>query len=151
MPLCSERICAYNEGAYTLWPAQASTRELSALYTFWLGDDLRMDINGFWIAVLGVVALPGGAIITRWMSPVGQKTIGMLAGLLGGIIAIGLLEVLAGLPHYITPLISGVDAFGAAVVSFFTVSAASAAIGLLVNWAVSSWQSGSESEEALAE
>ena len=110
-----------------------------------------MDINGIWIVILGILALPGGAVITRWMSPIGRKTIGLVAGALGGIIAIVLLEVIAGLPQYITPVVSGVDAFAAAVVSFFTVSAASAAVGLLVNWAIQSLQTRSEPEEAFAE
>jgi len=110
-----------------------------------------MDINGIWILILGILALPGGVVITRWMSPIGYKTWGTLAGLLGGIIGIGLLEIIAGLPAYITPAIPDVDAFGAAVVSFFAVSAVSAAIGLLVNWLLSSMQARSAAEEALAE
>ena len=110
-----------------------------------------MDINGIWILILGVLALPGGAIITRWMSPIGSKTWGLWAGVLGGLLAIALLEVIAGLPDLIPPLVQGVDAFSAAVVSFFTVSAASAAVGLLVNWLIAPAQRRNEPEEALAE
>jgi hypothetical protein len=109
-----------------------------------------MDINGIWILILGILALPGGAIITRWMSPIGVKTLGLLAGLLGGILGLALLEVIAGLPAYIKPAVAGVDALGAAIVSFFLVSATSAAVGLLVNWLLSSTQTRNR-EEALAE
>ncbi len=111
-----------------------------------------MDINGIWILVFGILALPGGAIITRWMSPIGRKTLGMLAGFLGGIIGLVILEVLAGLPAYITPAIKGVDALGGAVVSFFLVSATSASVGLLVNWLASAMQTrNNRTEEALVE
>lgn len=110
-----------------------------------------MDINGIWILILGILALPGGAIITRWMSPIGKKALGMLAGLLGGIIAIVILEIIAGLPDYFQPAIKGVDALGGAIVSFFLVSAASGAVGLLVNWLVSSTRTRNRVEEALAE
>ena len=109
-----------------------------------------MDINGIWILILGILALPGGAIITRWMSPIGVKTLGLLAGLLGGILGLALLEVIAGLPAYIKPAIAGVDALGGAIVSFFLVSATSAAVGLLVNWLLSSTQTRNR-EEALVE
>lgn len=109
-----------------------------------------MDINGIWILILGILALPGGAIITRWMSPIGVKTLGLLAGLLGGILGLALLEVIAGLPAYIKPAITGVDALGGAIVSFFLVSATSAAVGLLVNWLLSSTQTRNR-EEALVE
>ncbi len=110
-----------------------------------------MDINGIWIAIFGILALPGAAVITRWMSPVGNKRLGLLAGVLGGLIGIALLEVIAGLPAYIKPAIEGVDALGAAVVSFFLVSATSAAVGLLVNWLFYSMQSRNRSDEAFAE
>jgi hypothetical protein len=110
-----------------------------------------MDINGIWILILGILALPGGAIITRWMSPIGSKTRGLLAGLLGGIIGFAILEVIAGLPAYIKPAIQGVDALGGAVVSFFLVSATSAAVGLLVNWLFYALQPRNSREEALAE
>jgi len=110
-----------------------------------------MNINGIWILILGILALPGGAIITRWMSPIGVKTLGLLAGLLGGILGLALLEVIAGLPTYIKPAISGVDALGGAIVSFFLVSVTSAAVGLLVNWLVSSTQTRNRAEEALVE
>jgi hypothetical protein len=110
-----------------------------------------MDLNGIWILILGILALPGGAVITHWMSPIGQKTWGMLAGLLGGILGLVLLEVIAGGLAGIQPLVQNVDAFGAAVVSFFTVSAASAAVGLLVNWFLYSMQHRNRTEEALAE
>jgi hypothetical protein len=110
-----------------------------------------MDINGIWILILGILALPGGAIITRWMSPVGNKALGMAAAVLGGIIGLVILEVIAGLPDYIEPAIHGVDALGGAVVSFFLVSASSAAVGLLVNWLRASMQSGNRREEALVE
>ncbi|HEY7349675.1 MAG TPA: hypothetical protein VH599_15270 [Ktedonobacterales bacterium] len=111
-----------------------------------------MDINGIWILILGILALPGAAVITRWMSPVGNKAMGLLAGILGGIIGIVVLEVIAGLPAIMKPAIAGVDALGAAVVSFFLVSAASASAGLLVNWLLYSMQTRNNSpEEALAE
>jgi hypothetical protein len=113
--------------------------------------DWTMDINGIWILILGILALPGGAIITRWMSPIGRKTLGLLAGVLGGLIGLAILEVIAGLPAYIEPAIKGVDALGGAIVSFFLVSATSAAVGLLVNWLVSSTQTRSRAEEALVE
>ncbi len=109
-----------------------------------------MDINGFWILIMGILALPGGALITRWMSPIGVKTLGLLAGLLGGILGIVLMEVIAGLPAYIKPLIPGVDALAGAFVSFFLVSATSAAVGLLVNWLLTSAQPRNR-EEALIE
>jgi hypothetical protein len=110
-----------------------------------------MDINGIWILILGILALPSGAIIARWMSPIGRKTLGMLAGILGGIIGIAFLELIAGLPAYIEPAIKGVDALGGAIVSFFLVSATSAAVGLLVNWLFSSMQTRNRAEEALVE
>jgi hypothetical protein len=110
-----------------------------------------MDINGIWILIMGMLALPGAAVITRWMSPVGNKTWGLLAGLLGGIIGLAILEVIAGLPAYIKPAIPGVDALGGAIVSFFLVSATSAAVGLLVNWLLASAQSRNRTEEAFAE
>ncbi|HEY7357537.1 MAG TPA: hypothetical protein VH590_13760 [Ktedonobacterales bacterium] len=110
-----------------------------------------MDINGIWILILGILALPGGAIITRWMSPIGSKTLGMLAGLLGGIIGIVILEVIAGLPAYIPPAIHGVDALGGAIVSFFLVSATSAAVGLLVNWLRYAAQGSNRREEVFVE
>lgn len=111
-----------------------------------------MGINGIWILIMGILALPGGMVITRWMSPIGNKTWGMLAAVLGGFLAIGLLEVIAGgLSAIRQPLIQGTDALSAAIVSFFTVSAASAAVGLLVNWLISFTQNRGGSEEALAE
>ncbi len=110
-----------------------------------------MNVNGIWILILGILALPGAAVITRWMSPIGKKNIGLVAGVFGGILAIALLEVISGGINGITPLVAGVDAFSAAVVSFFTVSAASAAVGLLVNWALHSLQSRNGAEEAFAE
>lgn len=110
-----------------------------------------MDINGIWILILGILALPGGAVITRWMSPIGNKTWGLLAGVLGGIIGLAFLEVIAGLPAYLKPAIQGVDALGGAVVSFFLVSAASAAVGLLVNWLLNSMQTRNRADEALSE
>jgi hypothetical protein len=110
-----------------------------------------MDINGIWILILGILALPGGMVITRWMSPIGNKTWGMIAAVLGGILAIALLEVIAGLSAVLPPAVHGVDALSAAVVSFFTVSAASAAVGLLVNWLISFMHNRGEPEEALAE
>ena len=110
-----------------------------------------MDINGIWILILGILALPGGAIITRWMSPIGRKTLGTLAGVLGGIIGLAFLEVIAGLPDYFPPAIKGVDALGAAIVSFFLVSATSAAVGLLVVWLSSSMRAGNRADEALVE
>jgi hypothetical protein len=113
--------------------------------------DCIMDINGIWIAILGILALPGGAVITRWMSPIGRKTLGLLAGVLGGIIGLIFLEVIAGLPAYFPPAIKGVDALGAAIVSFFLVSATSAAVGLLVVWLSSSIRTRSRAEEALVE
>jgi hypothetical protein len=96
-----------------------------------------MNINGIWILILGILALPAGAIITRWMSPVGAKTWGLLGGLLGGVIGLVLLEILGGIdaPPSL-PAISAVDATDAAVVSFFGVSAFGAAVGLLINWSV---------------
>jgi hypothetical protein len=114
-------------------------------------ETVIMDINGIWILILGILALPGGAVITRWMSPIGSKTLGLLGGVLGGLIGLALLEVIAGLPTYVTPLISNVDAFGAAVVSFFLVSATSAAVGLLINWLLNSAQTRNRADELLAE
>ncbi len=110
-----------------------------------------MDINGIWIVILGILALPGGALITRWMSPIGFKAGGFLAGVLGGIIGIGLMLIVAGLPAYIKPAIPDVDALGAAIVSFFAVSAISASVGLLFNWLNYFIRTRSESNEALAE
>jgi hypothetical protein len=96
-----------------------------------------MNINGIWMLILGILALPAGAIITRWMSPIGSKTWGLLGGSLGGVIGLVILELLGGIdaPPSL-PVISAVDAFDAAVVSFFGVSAFSAAVGLLINWGV---------------
>lgn len=110
-----------------------------------------MDINGIWILILGILALPGAAVITRWMSPIGSKALGLLAGVLGGILGLVFLEIIAGLPAYIKPAIPGVDALGGAVVSFFLVSATSAAVGLLVNWLRYSMQTRNRAEEALTE
>lgn len=110
-----------------------------------------MNITGVWILVMGILALPGGAVITRWMSPIGSKAWGLIAGIIGGLIGIALLEVIAGGITGITPLIPGEDAFSVAVLSFLGVSAASAAIGLLVNWLLNSFQNRSNSEEAYAE
>ncbi len=110
-----------------------------------------MDINGIWIVIFGILALPGAAVITRWMSPVGNKRWGLLAGLLGGIIGLALLVVIAGLPAYIKPAIAGADALSAAIISFFLVSATSAAVGLLVNWLIFSMQARNRPDEALIE
>lgn len=96
-----------------------------------------MNINGIWILILGILALPAGAIITRWMSPIGNKTWGLIGGLLGGVIGLVIMEILGGIdaPPSL-PVISAVDALDAAVVSFFAVSAFGAAVGLLINWGI---------------
>lgn len=110
-----------------------------------------MNVTGIWILVMGILALPGAALITRWMSPIGAKTWGLLAGLIGGLAGILVLEVIAGGLYGITSPIAGEDAFSVAVLSFFGVSAASAAVGLLVNWLINLWQARSENQEALPE
>ena len=110
-----------------------------------------MNVTGIWILIMGILALPGGAIITRWMSPIGAKTWGLIAGVIGGFVGIALLQVIAGGITGIKPLIAGEDAFSVAVLSFLGISAASAAIGLLVNWLLNSFQNRSETEEAFAE
>ncbi len=111
-----------------------------------------MGVNGIWIAVMGILfALPSGAIITRWMSPIGSKTWGLIAGVIGALLGIALLEVLGGNIAGLPPVIPGADAFTVAVLSFLGVSAASAAIGLLVNWLLYSWQHRSEMEESFVE
>lgn len=110
-----------------------------------------MNVTGIWILIMGILALPGGAIITRWMSPIGVKTWGLIAGVIGGLIGIALLEVIAGGISGVKPLIPGEDAFSVAVLAFLGVSAASATIGLLVNWLLNSFQSRGNSEEAYAE
>jgi hypothetical protein len=110
-----------------------------------------MGVNGIWIAIMGILALPGGAIITRWMSPIGSKAWGMIAGVIGALLGIVLLEILGGDIAGIPSVIPGADAFTVAVLSFFGVSAASAAIGLLVNWLLYSWHHRSEMEERFAE
>ncbi len=96
-----------------------------------------MNLNGIWILILGILALPAGAIITRWMSPIGAKTWGLIGGLVGGVIGLVIIEILGGIdaPPSL-PVISAVDALDAAVVSFFAVSAFSAAVGLLINWSI---------------
>jgi hypothetical protein len=110
-----------------------------------------MNVTGVWILIMGILALPGGAIITRWMSPIGAKAWGLMAGIIGGLIGIVLLEVIAGGVSGVKPLIPGEDAFSVAVLAFFGVSAASAAIGLLVNWLINSFQNRNGSEEVYAE
>ena len=110
-----------------------------------------MNVTGIWILIMGILALSGGAIITRWMSPIGIKTWGLIAGVIGGIAGIVLLEVIAGGINGINPLIAGEDAFSVAVLSFFGISATSAAVGLLVNWLLNSFQTRNENEEAFAE
>jgi hypothetical protein len=96
-----------------------------------------MNINGVWILILGILALPSGAIITRWMSPIGVKTWGLIGGFVGGLIGLAIVEILGGIdaPPAL-PAISAVDATDAAVVSFFAVSAFGAAVGLLINWSI---------------
>ena len=96
-----------------------------------------MNINGIWMLILGILALPAGAIITRWMSPIGNKTWGLIGGLIGGIVGLVIMEILGGIdaPPSL-PAISAVDAMDAAVVSFFAVSAFGAAVGLLINWGI---------------
>jgi hypothetical protein len=117
----------------------------------WLGEHRAMNVTGMWILVMGILALPGAALITRWMSPIGAKTWGMIAGLCGGIAGILLLEVLAGGLYGITSPIAGEDAVSVALISFLGVSAASAAVGLLVNWLINVWQTRSKDQEALEE
>jgi hypothetical protein len=111
-----------------------------------------MNVNGITILIFGILALPGGAIITRWMSPIENKRWGLAAGTLGGLLAIALLVVIGGgLTAIPQPLIQGVDALTGGVASFFAVSAASAAVGLLVNWLIYFLENRHEPEEALAE
>ena len=96
-----------------------------------------MNVTGISILILGILALPGGAVITRWMSPIENKRWGLAAGAVGGLLGIALLEVIAGgLTAVTQPLIQGVDAFSGSIAGFFAVSAVSAAIGLLVNWLI---------------
>ena len=138
--------------ACTLFPGTGDQNALPALHTSTDWENTRnMGINGIWIAIMGILALPGGAIITRWMSPIGSKAWGMIAGVLGGLLGIALLEVLGGNLAGIPPVIPGADAFTVAVLSFLGVSAASAAIGLLLNWLLYSWQHKNEMEERFAE
>jgi hypothetical protein len=85
------------------------------------------------------------------MSPVGNKTWGMLAGLRGGIAGILLFEVIAGGLYGLTSPIAGEDAVSVALIGFLGVSAVSAAVGLLVNWLLTLWQSRGEDQDALAE
>lgn len=110
-----------------------------------------MTVTGIWILVMGILALPGAALMTRWMSPIGAKTWGMLAALGGGIAGILLLEVIAGGLYGITSPIAGEDAVSVALLSFFGVSAVSAAVGLLVLWLINVWQTRSEDQDALRE
>ena len=96
-----------------------------------------MNINGIWILILGILALPAGAIITRWMSPIGNKTWGLIGGVIGGVIGLVIMEILGGIDSPPSlPVISAVDAMDAAVVSFFAVSSFGAAVGLLINWSI---------------
>jgi hypothetical protein len=97
-----------------------------------------MNLNGIWMLLAGIIlGLPAAAIVTRWMSPIGAKTWGLIGGIVGGLIGLVIVEVLAGIdaPPAL-PVISSVDAFSAAVVSFFGVSAFGAAVGLLINWSI---------------
>jgi len=116
-----------------------------------VGRAISMGVNGIWILLMGIVALFGGAVITGWMSPIGSKTWGRIAGAIGGLLGIVLLEVLAGNVGGAVAVIPGEDAFSVAVLSFLGVSATSAAIGLLVNWLLASWQRRPETEESFIE
>src|ERR1051326_3049206 len=106
-----------------------------------------MNVTGMWILVMGILALPGAALITRWMSPIGAKTWGMIAGLGGGIAGILLLEVFAGGLYGVTSPIAGEDAVSVALLSFFGVSAFAAAVCLLALWLINAWQTRNEHQE----